>query len=475
MAAPQAAAALSLLQSQWAILRTNGTTAKLLEATTTDLGTAGADAVYGNGLMNIDKAMQPYGTLTVVNAQKQSVPLNNITGKVILGGAFGATSGGKLSTSLQTALSNYTTFDGFGRNYTVNLASLVTGTTGSSSSIVNAVTAPKATTSAAKFADGSSVAFGNITPTEHDISRPDSMQDRPGWFMAFTDVAGSTMAAGYGGFPAAASFNDALWGNDNAVSGQVFQLGASSALSNIAQGGTFFAYGANVDATTRIAFSWSSTQEDDGFSSADNSQSSAKSFNTGINGHLTNRLRGGITMSLLDQKNGLLDSSYSGDGIGLGDNHKSVSVGVSSSYALSNTRDIVVDAAIMRTDGARMSDGLISGVTPTYARSLGVGLVQRDAMDKGDSLNIALRAPMRVISGSASMVSTSVDDDGLPVSTTQKIGLKPDGQEVSLSLGYQSAVKEGASWSLSLEGRNDANNVAGEKDATAMIRTKLEF
>jgi hypothetical protein len=53
--------------------------------------------------------------------------------------------------------------------------------------------------------------------------------------------------------------------------------------------------------------------------------------------------------------------------------------------------------------------------------------------------------------------------------------LKPDGQEVSLSLGYQSAVKEGASWSLSLEGRNDANNVAGEKDATAMIRTKLEF
>ncbi len=473
MAAPQVAASVALLESQWAILKTNGTALQVLEQTAKDLGSSGVDTTYGYGLVNLTKAMQPYGTLTVKNASGASIPLSSVTGKLLLGGSFGAVSNGKLSTALQTALSKYTTFDGFMRNYTVNLANLVTSTPSSSS--VTQVSTTKTTTGSAKFADGSSLSFGNAENDIYDISRPSSSSGNPNWFVSFTDVQGTTTAAG-SGFPASASFASALWGSENPVASQVYELGASNVLTNIAQGGTFFAYGTKLDSSTRVAFSWSQTRNDDALASVSSENPSSMAFNTGISERLTDRLTGGLTISLLDQKNGMLDTTYSGNALSFGNNHQSVSFGVTSTYSLSDKQDLVFDAAIVRTNGANISEGLITSVSDTYARSLGASFVERDAFQAGDRFNVSLRAPLRVISGSASMLTTSVDENGSPVTTTQKIGLKPSGSEVSLSFGYQAPVSdEGASWGIAFEGRHDAGNVAGQNSADVMLHAKLSF
>ena len=475
MAAPQAAASLALLESQWAILRTNGTATSLLENTAKDLGTKGIDATYGYGIINLTQAMQPYGTLVVKKTNGQSVALSSVNGQVVLGGAFGAVSNGSLSTALQTALLNYTTFDDYGRNFVVNLSSLVTGAS-SPSTASNNLTAPKATTSSIKFADGSSLAFGSAPHDEFDMSRPASTAAKEAsHYMSFTDSAGSVYAAG-SGFPAAALFAGAMWGSDNPVAGEVYALGASSTLSNLAQGGSFFAYGANIDADTRMAFSWSQTQKGDAISGANSSAPSATSVNIGFAEHLTKKWTGGVTLAVLDQQNGLLDTHYSGEGLSLGDNHQSLSFGVSSTYALSPKQDVVFDAALVRTDGANISDGLITGVSATYARSMGAAYVQRDAVRAGDNVNLSLRAPLRVISGSASMSTSSVDENGLPITTTQNIGLTPGGHELNLRLGYQAPANEdGASWNLSMGARHDANNVAGANDADLLLTAHLAF
>jgi len=474
MAAPEVAASLALLESQWAILKTNGTALQVLTSTAKDLGTAGNDATFGAGLTNLTQAMNPYGALTVKKANGQSVALSSVNGSLVLGGAFGAVSNGKLSTALQTALANYTTFDGFTRNYVVNLSKLVTGTA-ASSTVANSVTAPKTTTSGAKFADGSSLAFGSSETVKYDLSRPSSTASDAPFFMSFTDASGTTVAAG-SGFPASASFAGALWGAENPSANQVYELAASSTLSNIAQGGAFAAYGTPISKNTRIAFSLSQTKYDDALTSASGSAPSATSFNTGISELLTDKLRGGLTLSLLDQTNGMLDSIYSGNGVSLGNNHQSVSIGATSTYALSDKQDLVFDAAIVRTDGASISGGLITSVTPTYSRSMGASYVQRDAVKSGDNFSLSVRAPLKVVSGAAFMDTSSVDGNGLPVTTSQKIGLKPSGNEVDLSFGYQAPVsEEGASWGLALEARHDANNIAGANDATAMLRSKLTF
>lgn len=471
MSAPQVAAALALLESQWAILRTNGTAAQVLEQTAKDLGTKGVDSTYGSGLVNLIQAMQPVGTLIVQQSNGKSVSLSSVTGQMVLGGSFGATSNGKISSALQAILSNYTTFDGFGRNYVVNLASLVTGSSTTSPTAAS-VTAPKATTTGAKFSDGSSLAFGSSNSDPYDISHPHGGTGH-NWFMSFTNAGGSTYAAGIG-FPASASFASALWGSDNPVAGQVYGLSASSTLSNIAQGGAFFAYGLPVEENTRMAFSLSQTQTADALTG--NTSSSAMAFSGGVSRRIGENITAGLTLGVMDQQNGMLDATYSGNAMSLGNNHKSISLGATASYALSDKEDLVFDAAIVRTNGGNVSQGFITGTSTLYARSFGVAYNQRDAIETGDALNISVKEPLKVISGSATMLTTSVDGNGLPVTVGQRVGLTPDGNEVDFTMGYESATTDlGFSWNMTLEGRHDAGNVAGENDATFLSRAKLNF
>jgi subtilisin family serine protease len=73
MAAPVVSGSLMLLQNAWPILKTRGTTADLLLATARDLGTAGVDATYGKGIVNLTTAFNPYGTLNVTKANGQTI------------------------------------------------------------------------------------------------------------------------------------------------------------------------------------------------------------------------------------------------------------------------------------------------------------------------------------------------------------------------------------------------------------------
>ena len=68
--------------------------------------------------------------------------------------------------------------------------------------------APQPTVSSLQFADGSSLAFGNVEANHNGIDHPLNTGDG-GWLVSFTDAGGSTIAAGQG-FPASASFAQAL-------------------------------------------------------------------------------------------------------------------------------------------------------------------------------------------------------------------------------------------------------------------------
>ncbi|MEN9316001.1 MAG: hypothetical protein RIS35_2394 [Pseudomonadota bacterium] len=65
MAAPAVSGAAALLQSRWPRL-TGGEVASILLATARDLGAPGIDPVYGRGLLDVEAAMRPVGTLTTL-------------------------------------------------------------------------------------------------------------------------------------------------------------------------------------------------------------------------------------------------------------------------------------------------------------------------------------------------------------------------------------------------------------------------
>jgi len=283
------------------------------------------------------------------------------------------------------------------------------------------------------------------------------------------------MAAG-SGFPGSSSFAGALWGSETSAAEEIGALGVSGALMNLAEGGNFVAYGTRLDGNTRAAFSWSQSQTDSEGLTTDWTKPNAASFNTGISHRMTDSWTAGLTFGLLNEQNGLLGTTYYGNGpLSLGETHQSMSWGTTSAIALDDRRDLVLDAAIVRSDGADLTGGIISDVAPLYARTFGAAVTQRDTMERGDNLSLSLRAPLRVFSGSASLTGSDVDAQGNPVLSTQRVNLTPSGNEMDLSVGYQTPETGGMSWHVSLDARHDADNVSGQNDADFLVGMKLRF
>ena len=74
MAAPVVSGAAALLKSRWPALSAKQT-AEILFQTATDLGEPGVDRMYGWGLLNVEKAMQPIGGLGLLT-DKGTIPLS---------------------------------------------------------------------------------------------------------------------------------------------------------------------------------------------------------------------------------------------------------------------------------------------------------------------------------------------------------------------------------------------------------------
>lgn len=470
MAAPEVTGGIALLITRWPVLITNGTAADVLAQTATDLGSKGIDNTYGSGFLNLVKAFQPVGGTYALTKNGGTVAVNGRGGNSTLtGGALGSMPG------ITAVLSNYNIFDEYQRDFGVNLSGLVATRT-SASPLAQSITAPKVVASSFSFKDGSNLAFSSVSADDSvNIEHPSSVSGGDNFVVSFTDAAGSVVATGRG-IPASASFTGALWGNDNPVSGQIFGLAASNALQNLAQGGHFAAYGTQVATDTRMAFSWSGTESNDSMGSTDWSKPNASAFAAGVTHQFTPAWTAGLTVNLLDETSGLLGTTYAESGpVSFGGHNHSTSFGATSAIKLSPTSDLVFDASIVRTDGAQFENSIISDVTPIYARTAGASLVERDTWKKGDNLAFTVRAPLRVYSGSAGVALTSVDESGVPSTANQRVGLKPDGNELDFSLGYQVPVNDRASVSLTFNHRQDADNIQGVTDNGFLVASKLRF
>ena len=108
---------IALIKQAWPQLKAAEIVA-LVKNTATDLGKAGVDEVYGHGLVNFDKATQPYAGVTYSKVVLKSgvntagVTINNT----------GVSASGPVATSLgnSTVLKNLQVVDGINRNFTLD-------------------------------------------------------------------------------------------------------------------------------------------------------------------------------------------------------------------------------------------------------------------------------------------------------------------------------------------------------------------
>lgn len=508
MAAPMVSGAVALLEATWPVLYRNGTATAVLFASATDMGAKGVDNTYGNGLMNLTAAFKPLGALSVVGANGKSLPVTGLTGSLITGGALGALGG------ISAQLASYTAFDGYQRNFTVNLSGLIAKQPVSASSITAALPAPTVTTSSTKFADGGNLmlaytdgpgldAIGRLQPLARPLAPRDGYAGHDGWALAYSQ-GGLTLAAGQG-FPASASFAQALWGDGTPVADAAGTLGVSTALTGLAQGGGFAALGTDLDGWVgralggaHLALSWSGAPGADALSRRDlaggdwnpwrgpvltggGMDRQADAVAAGLNWTLGPGWTTSLSASLLDERDGLLGSRYRGGGVlGLGDHNDTVSLGLATAVTLWRGGSLMLDASLARTGAADSAHGVVSGIGPLLARSYGLALVQRDAVAEGDSLTAVWRRPLRVVAGTATLLMTGVDEQGYATTAPTRVSLRPDGAETDMALSYAAPVATGRwgqtlSVNGSLELRQDAGNIRGLTDQVARVGLNFRF
>ena len=227
----------------------------------------------------------------------------------------------------------------------------------------------------------------------------------------------------------------------------------------------------------RVALSLTASPLAEGWNGApDTALPQATAMTAGLSGRITGHWTAGFTVSALDQRNGLLGTSYNSQGaINLGDSHRSTGFGLSAAYALGGGRSLMIDTLVTRSSGAAASSGLISRVTALTARAYGVSLVQADAWRTGDLFSLSVRKPLRVVAGSAALTTTSVDGQGYATTTATPLSLKPSGDETDLSLAYASPAGAGFKFNVGVDYRNQAENTRGLNDLAVRFALDRRF
>jgi hypothetical protein len=481
MAAPMVAGTIALLETTWPVLYRNHDATAVLFQTATDLGAHGVDATYGNGLLNVTKAFQPIGTLSVTTLSGASIPVSQVTSATLTGGALGSLS------SIKSLLSNYTAFDTFQRNFSVNLSGLIKVQSGTAAVVATALippmtsvvsTTPKGgrlmvATSDMSFMDGP----GADSPALSLARQTTGQQGATAFYLGLTTPGGDTAAIGRG-LPSTASFADALWGEGALAAYQSNALGVSNALMGLAQGGYFASVGTKIGGRSRLALSWSASPDSSSWGmTPDQNLASSTALGVGLTTRLTARWSMGVTFTALGEKNGLLGTVFDGAGLlNLGSRHQSSSVGFTTALDIGPGRSLLFDATAARTTGSSgLTSGLINSVSPLTARAYGVSFVQADAFRAGDDLTFFVRKPLRVMGGTASIAVTTVDALGYPTTSLVNVGLRPSGDETDFGVGYTAPFRGGVYLNTGLSFRSDADNISGAHDVVARLAVSKSF
>lgn len=469
MSAPEISGAVALLEATWPVLQRNGTASAVLFQTASNLG---ASSTFGFGLMNIAKAFQPVGTLTVTGANGASIPVSTLSGAMISNGALGPLA------SVRNQLAAYTAFDGFQRNFTVNLSPLITTTStsanGASSNVKPVTIVATAPTGHFMFIGlPDPAAAGPLADRRLDGGYPGRRPDLA--YLSFAANNGTFVAVGRGvssGF----SFAQAAWGADSLTAQQAGDLGVSTALVDLAQGGYSGAFGTRAMGRLRLAAAWSSTDQARSSAPQDRNRSHAAATAFALTAQVTDRWSIGGAFTNLSEDNALLGTTYDGAGpLNLGAHRASRLMGASSALDLGGRRTLLAEASWVSTDGASVGTGLIRSVSPLKAMAWGVSLVQGGAFKAGDALSLSVRQPLRVTSGHAQMAVTDVDDDGYATTRFTDVDLAPAGHETDVTLGYAAPVTSHASFNGAVAYRRDADNRAGVSDVALKMGLNLAF
>lgn len=449
MAAPMVSGAAALLMQLWPGLRADEVSTILL-VTATDLGAPGIDPIYGRGLLNIERALQPVGTLTTTT-------YNGKTIRVLAGAMQPSAATSAIWSLAASGLLRAVGRDDFQRDFGLDLGRTVTRATALSLDQVIGGMGRRIDVAERVFDDDVELTFARESWTGHGGVRHDAARSRL--------AAVALLARGRDGMQA--SF--ALGGFAGQEFGaQGLKLASDLSLSQVA--GLSNPYLSLLPATTHLAVAREAggyrfraglvaSGTRDPLASSDIHMPTSSPRPQARSGvfEVSRAFDGAaLSLSLLQtrESNAYL-GSYSSGALSIANRAATHSVQFAGAVLLMPQLALAGQAAYGFTPG-RSGDSLIAGVTTLRTNAFSLALVAADRIRQGDRLSLSVSQPMRTYAGQLTMDVLSNEQ------TRERLvfSMAPTGREVRAELNYQMPLGPLSSMGMSLMLRRDPNNIA---------------
>ena len=425
-AAPAIAGAAALLKQYWPQLGGKAISRILLD-TARDLGAPGVDTVFGVGLLDVERALQPQATSQSLRAA--SIVLDRWS-TLSLSPAFGGTAGGR---ALSEAVSKMTVLDGYGRDYGMASPNGVGGRSGGL--LASGMLTPEPT----RWAVGPMNAALALTGSPY--------QD-------------SLVAEREGGQPVSFTIAPAA--------GQRLSVSANSTVGSAS--GEMFGSGLRTVASpmTGLSVSWESGGWTTGFSSG-RTRVSAFGISREVGSAYTmGEVRSpwglGLRIAELGERGQML-GTIGGPAFGVAGARTRLTT-LTADRTLFGV-SLLAEMTTGRTTAENSSE-LLRFTSPITSSAFSVRA--RRALF-GGQMQLGIASPLRVQFARASVAVPLIYDLATETLTSEQrlIDLAPDARELDLELGWWAAIADGAALRLGVTHALDAGHVAGASDTAGFV------
>lgn len=424
-ATPHVAGAIALIIQRFPNL-SRSQVVQILLTTAEDLGAVGVDTVFGHGLVNLDAAILPVGSLIV--------PLSgSAAGGGALAKATRLTLGRAFGNALQDlpALAEAIGVDSFNRAYGVDLSESIGGIERDFG--LEALLAPsESEILTPELPFGLSMGIGLDKEEKADFGFPEEFE--PAYELGSLLLSSglgenSALSLGYSVAPGQQfdlgpdnrSGSGLFWSSSEVLSPHhgLFEEGSGASLDLAMTGGTSLNLGWFQEAGSEL---W----DREGNSLGQVSLDHRFDFGAGLR----------LGTSYVAEQEGFLGSETSG-AFGEQTGAESLFVTLSGSLPLTGQIELIGSFTHGTTRIDQQSSALLSDWSAVSSTAFGAGVVARNVFAGQDRLGFLVGQPLRVYDASArSTVPTAVQADNSVVYDRRRVDATPSGREIDLQLAY---------------------------------------
>lgn len=448
MATPVVSGAAALLKQMWPALRAEQI-ADILFVTATDLGAPGLDPVYGRGLVNVEKALQPVGPLITTT-------FNGKTINVLAGSTQLSTATARLWSLAASGQLQVLGLDDYRRDFRFDAGATLLQPPSLSLEQVFGSMESRLEAADRVLPDGSRFAalYELRRPLAGGMQSNEAAPRLAAFFMT-TGKDGGEFAVGSGGTAAH------YFGAGNLPLAERLPLGGVTALAH--------PYFALLPQATHAAW----TQDVDGIAFRFGMLASGPTATLVAQDRHVPRARSALfeaaksfgpaalslSLARIDEMNGFL-GTYSGGPLALAADASTHTLQASGAVLLAPKLVLAGQVAYAVTPGGFVNGSLITEVTKTRTNAFALALVAADRFQPDDRLSVALSQPMRAYAGQIAMdMLTGLDANGNELREPMRFSMVPLGRELRAEVNYFLPLRDAASVGMTLMLRHEPNNM----------------